>query len=188
MKILKNLIILLYVFNINLSSYAHPHVFIDYKVTVIFSKNTLKQIKMIWYMDDITSTNFLEEFDLNKDQKLDIKEINNIKNITFNNLKKESYFTTIFIDDKKNKPNIKDFKVIYDDNLIKYFFTLDFNIKALNKSQKVVLNLNDKTNYVAFNPLEEKITYEKSSEIAFINIEPQSVEEQTISFKFSDKK
>ena len=173
----------------SLPVYAHPHVFIDYKMTVIFSDDTFKSVKMDWNMDDMTSTNFVEEFDTNKNGNLEANEINAMKSTTFNNLKKSDYFTSINIDDKKiSIPKIKDFKITYSDNLLKYSFIMDFNLKATNKLKKVQIDLIDKTNFVAFSPIDQRVGFKKSEKIAYINIEPKSVEDQIVLFKFNEKK
>ncbi|MFN8672615.1 MAG: DUF1007 family protein [Candidatus Sericytochromatia bacterium] len=185
----KMLIILLFLIIINTKVEAHPHIFIDYKATVIFDNNGLKKIKMNWNMDDITSSNFFDEFDLNKDKILDSKELNNIKNTTLNNLKKDNYFINIKVNDKENLPiRINDFKVFYESNLIKYSFLLDCNIKGTKKENKIEIKINDKSNYVAFNPIDKKVIYESSPKITLKNIENNSDYEQIILFKFSEKK
>ncbi len=188
----KKLIILTFLFSsFNLIPFiadAHPHVFIDYKITVVFAKDTFKSIKMHWDMDDMTSTNFIEEFDVNKNGVLDKTELSKMKTTTFINLKKSDYFTNISINDKKiSIPQIKVFNVIYQDNLIKYSFDINFNLKATEKVQKVEIDLIDKTNYVAFNPIDKRVDYKKSDKIAYLNIEPNSIEEQKVLFKFNRK-
>lgn len=169
--------------------YAHPHVFIDYKVTVIFSKNVFQGIKMDWNMDDMTSTSFLEEFDTNKNGKLDPKELIALKGTTLASLKSFNYFTHINIDNKKVYfSKINNFNITYNDNLLKYSFNVDLNIKAADKPKNVEINLNDSTNYVAFNPIDKKVEYKKSEKIVFFNKEPKSIEDQKVLFQFTEKK
>ena len=81
-------------------TWAHPHVFIDTKVDVLPEK-----IIITWSFDEMNSAMLMEDYDKNKDKKLDPDEIAFMEKDHFKTLEPYSYF--IHMSDGKDEFNLK---------------------------------------------------------------------------------
>lgn len=137
-------------------SYAHPHVFIDPKVKMVFNKKKLVRIKVEWTFDDLTSTAILNMYDKNKNKKIERAEWETIKKNTFDNFGQFHYFTFIEIDGKRvSYPRPKNFKVkVLKGNIL--FYSFDVKV-GRNVGKFVKLWFSDKTNYTAFELMKKNV-------------------------------
>jgi ABC-type uncharacterized transport system substrate-binding protein len=83
---------------------AHPHVFIDPKITIVMKGKRLKYIDMVWLFDAMTSEKILSAFDKNNNRKLDRSELTHIRKKVFPGLSAYNYYTFITIDGTVFKP------------------------------------------------------------------------------------
>jgi ABC-type uncharacterized transport system substrate-binding protein len=130
-------------------SLAHPHVFIDNRVLVLFDSKGLKGFKHEWIFDEMFSSTIIQEFDLDTDRKFNKEEIKNIKKGAFSNLKEHNYFNDITINGKQVKiKEIKNFHAKIDKEVIIYEFFLPFEVVATDYNKKVKIAIYDPTYFV----------------------------------------
>ena len=85
---------------ISTDNFAHPHVFIDYSIAVMFDDDGLAALKFHWTFDEMFSEQTLQKYLSTKSGKLNAKDINSIKKELFDSLKEYQYFTLIKLDGK----------------------------------------------------------------------------------------
>lgn len=77
--------------------WAHPHVFIDCFLTVIFDEQGLAGFRQRWEFDEMFTAFLLEEFDADGNSRFDAAEIQAVKQGAFDNLREFEYFTHLLI-------------------------------------------------------------------------------------------
>jgi ABC-type uncharacterized transport system substrate-binding protein len=83
---------------------AHPHVFIDNKVTFVFDAGKVTALRLTWMFDDVFSDSLLGQFDADGDGTFDRLESNAVGEGILPNLEMFNYFTYIFVDGKQLDP------------------------------------------------------------------------------------
>ncbi len=84
------------------SAQAHPHAWIDYRVSVVFGKpHQLIALKEHWLFDTYYTEFALHDFDANKNKKLDHEELLVLAKDNIANLKDFDYFTSVQKDGKE---------------------------------------------------------------------------------------
>ncbi len=142
----KSIILLLVLFPI-LNLFAHPHVFVKPKLHFIITKKVLKEIKVKWIFDSMTTNLVLETFDRNKNKRLDKKETAIIKKRVFPGLAQFHYYTYIIIDGRSIIIRPKNFKSYIKNRKLVYSFKIKVN-KKIKKQIKTWSQ--DKSIYVSF--------------------------------------
>ncbi len=128
---------------------AHPHVFIDNKISVIFDDKGLAGFKHEWTFDEMFSSAITQEFDLNADGKFDNEEIKEVVKGAFSNLKDHNYFTDITINGSEFKiKEFGDFHAVIDSGLMIYYFFLPCEVPATADNQEVKIAVYDPTYFV----------------------------------------
>jgi ABC-type uncharacterized transport system substrate-binding protein len=128
---------------------AHPHVFIDNRISVIFDYNGLKGFKHEWIFDEMFSSTMIREFDLDADSKFNEKETKSVLNGAFSNLKEYNYFTDIAINGHRFKiKEFEDFHARIDSGLMVYEFFLPCEVTASYGIQEVTIAVYDPTYFV----------------------------------------
>ncbi len=125
---------------------AHPHMFIDSKVTVDMDNTTLKGLEVTWWFDPLFSSNILIDFDVNKNRILDAEEVGYIRDYAFGNLKQYDYFIYLQTGNSRYSPeSTVNFNAYYEGETLVYHFYVPFNA-AINGGQYTVA-MYDKTYY-----------------------------------------
>ena len=154
--------IIIYLSGTVADAYAHPHVFIDPKVILVFKSQVLTKVKIEWYFDDMTSMAILDLYDKNKNNKIEPGEQKTLVSKTFNNFGKFNYYTYMEIDGrdiKYGKPS--NFKAtVLKNNILHYSFVIPVNKKV---SNKMTLWFTDTTNYVAFDFMKKNVSAKQVS-------------------------
>ena len=83
---------------------AHPHVFIENKVTFVFDAGKVTALRLSWVFDDVFSDSLLMQFDADGDGKFDDLESKAVGEGTLPNLKMFHYFTYVWLDGKQLDP------------------------------------------------------------------------------------
>jgi len=150
--------------------FAHPHVFIENKLTFIFDENGLKGIKQEWCMDEFFSNSILIETNKNGDNHLNKKEIEAVKSFAFESLKNYQFFTHIKINGKKFEINsAKDFFAeIKKDKLIYHFF-IDCPVTINKKEVDLLVSIFDKSYYSSIVPGKKYINFEGDGKYKITN-------------------
>lgn len=146
---------------------AHPHIFIDNTVTIVFDHNGLAGIKAQWVFDEMYSSMLVHDFDENKDGTFSDTEIEKIRQDAFSNLEDYNYFTHIVINGKKFKvKRVKDFSARLDKDRIVYSFFVPCHVSANSSYKGIKISMYDITYYVAISLVgEDPVRYDKPSHI-----------------------
>jgi ABC-type uncharacterized transport system substrate-binding protein len=101
---------------------AHPHVFIDNRVTFVFDAGKVTALRLHWVFDDVFSDTLLGQFDADGDGAFDELESKAVGEGVLPNLAMFHYFTYIFVDGKQLDPiEPKDFVAGADESRIVSF-------------------------------------------------------------------
>jgi ABC-type uncharacterized transport system substrate-binding protein len=123
----KILFLFLAVFSAAAGLSAHPHVKLTSHVEIVCSGNRCEGCRFEWKFDDFFSGSVIREFDKNKDGFFDAKEIKNIYNQAFINLKNYGYF--VFLRkgfERKNPDKVTDFSAWQKNGVLYYSFFVPF--------------------------------------------------------------
>jgi ABC-type uncharacterized transport system substrate-binding protein len=128
-------------------------------VTVFFNKNGIEGIQITWLFDEMFSNMIIFDFDSNHDQRLNEKEIENIRKDAFSNLSNFHYFSYISINGKDFPfSSVTDFIAFIHEDRIIYQFFIPCSIPVEQKEQLITVAAYDSSYYcdIAFtenNPL-----------------------------------
>ena len=108
---------------------AHPHVFVDCTVTLVFDKEKLVAVSQQWKFGELFSSTLLEDFDVDKNGQFTGDEIKELKDGAFDNLKEYGYFNHIRVNGEKVKTaEAKDFLPSVTKNEEVFY---DFTVKLI---------------------------------------------------------
>lgn len=129
---------------------AHPHVFADTSLNIVFDEDGLSGIEVEWVFDEFFSSMILEEFDTDHNNEINSKENRGLEKGAFRNLKNYNYFNWMAIDGKKFTIKwVKDFKAHVKGGRLVYSFFIPCHVKASQKDKIVVISPSDPTYYTA---------------------------------------
>lgn len=114
--------------------YSHPHSFFEVFPSLYSKGNIINKINIKWYIDDISSSMLIMEFDKNFNGKIDKNEINYIYREFFSPLDEYNFYITIKENNKKIKLKApSNFKAFIDKNRVVYSFDIvqNFNLKNM---------------------------------------------------------
>lgn len=104
---------------------AHPHVFADVRLELIFNKQKITAIRQSWQFDEFFSSSLITDFDADHDQHFKQEESEQLKKNAFENLANYAFFNHIFNHDQKiTEFNYTDFSAKIVNNRVVYDFTL----------------------------------------------------------------
>jgi ABC-type uncharacterized transport system substrate-binding protein len=104
---------------------AHPHVFIDYTVTVIFDDSDVRGLRMSWTFDDMYSSMLFHDFTSRPKGPLAAADINRLKRSAFEDSVKYHYFTDINLNGKTVEVKaVADFTASFENHRMTYTFTV----------------------------------------------------------------
>jgi len=130
-------------------SFAHPHVFIDNRITVVFNDKGLKGFRHEWAFDEMFSSTIIQEFDLNADGEFSEEEIKKVEKGAFSNLKEYNYFTDITINGKHFKiQEVNSFYAEIDSGVMVYEFFIPCEVTGTLENQEVKIAVFDPTYFV----------------------------------------
>jgi ABC-type uncharacterized transport system substrate-binding protein len=132
--------------------FAHPHVFINNKMTVLFEGGMLKGIAFRWTFDEMFSAMILTDFKPDAEGSFSAKTASGIKAGAFDNLENYHYFLAFSIGNKPlKKIQIEEFtpSVVEGGKLV-YAFFVPLNLPVTGQEQAVRVTVYDDSYYVAF--------------------------------------
>ncbi len=140
---------------------AHPHVFIDNYVTFSFDHQGLAGIRQKWIFDEMTSSTFLMDYDVDHNGQLNKAEVQQLKSEAFDNLKNYAYMTFVTINNQAFPVQfIKDFKAYISHDKLTYEFLVPCHVTAQNTDKTIVLSIYDEEYFIDFNYHYQEITTE----------------------------
>jgi ABC-type uncharacterized transport system substrate-binding protein len=79
---------------------AHPHIFIEEHVEVLFDQGNVTGVRMTWSFDELYSSMLRSDYTDTKKGPITAKDIRSLHDKAFTNLASVHYFTTMTLDDK----------------------------------------------------------------------------------------
>jgi ABC-type uncharacterized transport system substrate-binding protein len=148
---------------------AHPHVFINDKVTIMFDGRVLQGIAFTWTFDEMFSNMILSDYDPKHTGHFDAAQVKAVKEGAFDNLENYHYFVALAI----GKKPVGHFKIeqftpsVTDTNKLVYSFFVPMKLSVQPAEQTVRLTVYDDSYYVAFDLLHlDDVTVHAGPEVA----------------------
>lgn len=134
------------------SASAHPHVFVDYGVTVLLSGDAVEGIRLTWTFDDLFSGFILQEFDADRNQTLSPEEVRKIEQKHLAEYQRAGYYTTVNVNGQPARiPPAREFRASVAKDLVTYEFVL--SVKApLATTTALEVVVDDPVYYIAYIP------------------------------------
>jgi len=129
---------------------AHPHIFIEQRLTAVFDDKGLAGIHVNWLFDDMFSSMIVADHDINKNQSLEPGEVVEIKAKAFSFIAEYHYFFTVAIDGLPFTVNyVTDFNAELDQGRLTYTFFIPCHVTALPAPKKLKIATYDPEYYTA---------------------------------------
>jgi ABC-type uncharacterized transport system substrate-binding protein len=132
---------------------AHPHVFIDYAVTLVVSADRVAGVRLAWMFDDLFSGFILQEFDQDRNGALSTAEVQRIEEKHLAEFHKAGYYTTVNVNGKPvTSPAAREFRATVAKGIVTYEFTLPLGLPLTSATALEVL-IDDPVYYIAYTPV-----------------------------------
>ena len=129
---------------------AHPHVFVNQHLNVVFDDKGLAGIGVRWEFDEMFASMIAEYNDLNGNGRLEPEEVKSVKQNAFDYISENSYFTFIKIDNTPFTVKfITDFNAILKNNRLIYEFFIPCHVTATVHFKKLIVASYDPSYYTA---------------------------------------
>ncbi|MDO3378566.1 DUF1007 family protein [Geoalkalibacter halelectricus] len=116
---------------------AHPHVWVDYAVTVVFHDQGLAGFHLQWTFDEMFSEQIRDLAGLQGRQPTP-EQTRLIQTELFDNLRNYRYFTRIWIDGQEFRVQfVRDFQVRFTDNRAVYEFFVPCTVAAITTPKQI---------------------------------------------------
>jgi ABC-type uncharacterized transport system substrate-binding protein len=134
------------------SAVAHPHVFVDYAVTLVLVGERLTGVRLTWTFDDLFSGFILQEFDKDRNGILSAPEVQRIEEKHLPELKRAGFYTTLNVNGKPvTVPDAREFRATAAKGIVTYEFTLPLGVSLASTAAIEVL-VDDPVYYIAYTP------------------------------------
>jgi ABC-type uncharacterized transport system substrate-binding protein len=132
---------------------AHPHVFVDYAVTLVVAGDRLSGIRITWTFDDFFSGFILQEFDKDRNGAFSASEVQRIEEKHLPELKRVGYYTTINVNGKPiTVPDAREFRATAVKGIVTYEFTLPVSA-SFTSTTAIEILVDDPVYYIAYTPV-----------------------------------
>ncbi len=134
---------------------AHPHVFVNNRMTVQFSDGKLQGISFTWTFDQLFSNMILADYDPKRTGEFTPAQAKAVKEGAFDNLENYHYFIALAVGKKPlTRLTIQRFTPsVTTDHRLVYSFFMPVSVPVTAAEQVVFLTVYDDTYYVAFDLL-----------------------------------
>lgn len=151
---------------------AHPHAFIAQDTVLVFDDKGLAGFHIYWTFDEMFSAMIAQDFDPDKNGRLDKKEIATIKEKAFEYIATHNYYINIKINSRPFAVKfIKNFKARLENGKLIYDFFVPCHVIALKTPKTIVLSPYDPEYYSAIYFPDRQHIYLKNSEPYIIDTE-----------------
>ena len=138
--------LLLTLFLLQFTLYAHPHTFMDVYPTIKVDKGETSSIHFKWVFDEMTSSMLIMDIDRNGNGKIDAKENLFIYTNYFQTLEDYGFYTYVRVNSKLVElPKPKNFKATIENHRVCYSFDIEANYEIA----KTTFSFGDEELYVA---------------------------------------
>ncbi len=160
---------------------AHPHVFIDAKVTFQFNDSELEGFWVQWAFDEMFTGMLVLDFGIPRNGDLTAEHVRAIREGAFQNLRHYDYFTYIVTDSgRKPVEEVREFDAFFRDHRIVYRFFVPFREPLQNTASTLRIQMYDETFFtdIAFDrdsPVEIESTVQLRSDHAIEQNEDRDI-------------
>jgi ABC-type uncharacterized transport system substrate-binding protein len=131
---------------------GHPHVFVDYAVTLLLGSDSLDGVRLAWTFDDLFSGFILQEFDGDRNQALSPAEVARIEQRHLAEFQKVGYYTTINVNGKPAPAQpARAFRATVAGGIVTYEFVLPVTV-PLATTTALEIYVDDPVYYIAYVP------------------------------------
>jgi ABC-type uncharacterized transport system substrate-binding protein len=132
---------------------AHPHVFVDYRVTCVVVGDRLTGLRFAWTFDDLFSGFILNEFDKDRNGMFSAGEAQRVEKEHLSEFRRVAYYTTINVDGKPTVvADARDFRATVAKGLVTYEFTLPLAV-SLGSTSTLEVWVDDPVYYISYAPV-----------------------------------
>jgi ABC-type uncharacterized transport system substrate-binding protein len=138
-----------------LPAFAHPHVFVNNKMTVVFDGGMLQGISFTWTFDEMFSNMILADYDPKHTGQFNAAQVKAVKAGAFDNLENYHYFIALAV----GKRQLSHFAIqrftpsVADKTKLVYTFFIPLMVPLKPAEQSVHATVYDDSYYVAFDLL-----------------------------------
>jgi len=150
-------------------AFAHPHVFVNNRTTVVFDQGMLQGINFTWTFDEMFSNMILSDYDPSHTFQFDAARTKALKAGAFDNLENYHYFIAIIVGKKALAHfTIEQFSPsVADQTRLVYSFFIPLKIPVEPAEKSVRLTVYDDSYYVAFDLLHlSDVTVKAGADVA----------------------
>ncbi|WP_374651688.1 DUF1007 family protein [Dongia sp.] len=131
------------------AAWAHPHVFIDNRLTFLYAGGELTGFRTDWRFDEIFTADLLAQYDANSDGQFDEAESKQVEEGTLPNLAGFHYFTYAYLDGQDLGELVPDsFKADIVSGAVRFVFTYRLPHTVDPRRQKMAVSIYDREYYV----------------------------------------
>lgn len=141
---------------------AHPHMFIDSRVTAVFDQQQLEGFWIEWKFDQMFTASIRMDYDRNRDGEFNDQETRLIEENAFANLKNYHYFISLSHGDQTHEAEqVEQFDAWMENDRLVYKFFVPYSMSISGARNDVKLVIFDDTFFC---------------DIAYVNENPVSIE------------
>jgi ABC-type uncharacterized transport system substrate-binding protein len=135
------------------SATAHPHVFVDYTVTLVLAGDRLTGVRLTWTFDDLFSGLILQEYDQDRNGSFSPSEVQRIEAKHLAEFKRVGYYTTVNVNGQPvTVSDAREFRATVAKGLVTYEFTLPLAV-PLASTTTIEAWVDDPVYYIAYIPV-----------------------------------
>lgn len=147
--------------------FAHPHVFVDYALEVVFGNKGMEGLQVTWHFDDMFSWQIVTDYTSDQNFEITAEESKIIENEAFSYLAESGYFADFYINGIKHEiDQIQNFEAECIDEVLIYHFFIPWQVEAKKEMIKLKLGFVDETIFVDLLPQAEGLTVKYAAGIA----------------------
>ena len=158
------------------SATAHPHVFIDCTVDLLFTGDRIDGLRLTWTFDDLFSGFILQEFDRDRNGSLSPAEVREIEAKHLAEFRRVRFFTVVTLNGNDVTPGpSRDFTATVARGLVTYQFTLPLSA-PLASTTAIEVVVDDPIYYIAY---ETKSASPRSQTVGAFVVECRAAHDKT---------
>jgi ABC-type uncharacterized transport system substrate-binding protein len=168
-------------FGTALPAAAHPHIFIEEHVEVLFDQDNATGVRMTWSFDELYSSMLRSDYTDTKKGPITAKDVRNLHEKAFNNLASVHYFTTMSLDGKPVTLGVpKDFTASFnaDDKAI-YSFVIPLTLPKATAKSLLEIAVFDPEYYVDFELASDDPVKSSGGEALKADCQPGTIQRDT---------
>jgi len=153
-------------------TWAHPHVFIEQNLKIVFNEKGMAGFNVHWKFDEMFSNMICEDHDKNQNGILEKSEVLSIKEKAFSYIAEFNYFIYVKINQTHFKIKyVTDFSAKIENKKLIYDFFIPCHVSAVQSFKHIIINAYDPNYYSA-------IYFTKNNPITFKNTDKFEIKAQ----------